>query len=108
MVDDGNSESNVPVARCAVERQTGYADPLASQRLPAVLALEIQAHGKTAFAKDLQQLIRQMAADNATWGEERIANELKLNSGLKYRHAPWESTCAPVAQCARQIQNNVG
>jgi hypothetical protein len=28
--------------------------------------------------KDLRQLIREMAADNVTWGEERIANELRF------------------------------
>src|SRR5262245_13117018 len=33
--------------------------------------------------KDLRQLIREMAADNATWGEERIANELKLKLAIR-------------------------
>jgi putative transposase len=31
---------------------------------------------------DLQALIRRMARDNPTWGEERIANELRLKRGL--------------------------
>jgi putative transposase len=39
--------------------------------------------GRPRLPKDLQQLIRQMAADNATWGEERIANELKLKLGIE-------------------------
>jgi putative transposase len=33
--------------------------------------------------KDLRQLIRQMAADNPIWGEERIANELKVKLGIR-------------------------
>ena len=33
--------------------------------------------------KQLQQLIRTMAAENITWGEERIANELKLKLGIR-------------------------
>jgi hypothetical protein len=47
------------------------------------LAVEIQADRKTVLPKDLRQLIREMAADNATWGEERIANELKLKLGIE-------------------------
>ena len=35
--------------------------------------MEIQANGKTTPFKGLRQLIREMAAGNATWGEERIA-----------------------------------
>ena len=33
--------------------------------------------------KDLQALIRRMALENPTWGQERIANELLLKLGLK-------------------------
>jgi hypothetical protein len=33
--------------------------------------------------KVLQELIRKMAAQNPTWGEERIANELKLKLGIR-------------------------
>src|SRR5262249_45134590 len=32
---------------------------------------------------DLQALIRRMASENPTWGEERIANELLLKLGLR-------------------------
>src|SRR5215471_11087125 len=38
--DDGDAQSHVPVARCAGECPSGYTHPLASQRIPAVLALE--------------------------------------------------------------------
>jgi transposase InsO family protein len=39
--------------------------------------------GRPALPKDLQALIRRMALDNPTWGQERIANELLLKLGLK-------------------------
>jgi len=32
--------------------------------------------GRPAVPKSLQELIRKMAAENPTWGEEHIANEL--------------------------------
>jgi hypothetical protein len=34
--------------------------------------------GRPQIPKDLRRLIREMAAENPTWGEECIANELKL------------------------------
>ena len=34
--------------------------------------------GRPQVPKDLRRLIREMAAENPSWGEERIANELKL------------------------------
>jgi hypothetical protein len=40
--------------------------------------------GRPRLAKYLRQLIREMAVENSTWGEERIANELKLR-GLAVR-----------------------
>jgi hypothetical protein len=33
--------------------------------------------------RDLRKLIREMAADNPIWGEERIANEVKLKLGIR-------------------------
>jgi putative transposase len=39
--------------------------------------------GRPRLPKDLRQLIREMAAANATSGEERIANELKLKLGIR-------------------------
>ena len=38
--------------------------------------------GRPPIPPDLQALIRRMAQDNPTWGEERIANELLLKLGL--------------------------
>jgi putative transposase len=39
--------------------------------------------GRPPIPPDLQALIRRMAQDNPTWGEERIANELSLKLGLR-------------------------
>jgi putative transposase len=39
--------------------------------------------GRPCLPRDLRQLIREMASENATWGEERIANELKLKLGIR-------------------------
>ena len=39
--------------------------------------------GRPPLPKDIRQLIREMAGENPTWGEERIANELKLKLGIR-------------------------
>src|SRR6202163_4727301 len=39
--------------------------------------------GRPRLPKDIQALIRQMATENPTWGEEHIANELKLKLGIR-------------------------
>jgi putative transposase len=39
--------------------------------------------GRPCLPRDLRHLIRQMAVENPTWGEERIANELKLKLGIR-------------------------
>jgi putative transposase len=39
--------------------------------------------GRPPIPADLRALIRRMAQDNPTWGEERIANELLLKLGLQ-------------------------
>jgi transposase InsO family protein len=39
--------------------------------------------GRPSIPTELQALIRQMAQDNPTWGQERMANELLLKLGLR-------------------------
>jgi transposase InsO family protein len=39
--------------------------------------------GRPRLPQELQQLIRTMAAENITWGQERIANELKVKLGIR-------------------------
>jgi transposase InsO family protein len=39
--------------------------------------------GRPRIPKELQALIRRMACENPTWGQERIANELLLKLGLR-------------------------
>jgi putative transposase len=39
--------------------------------------------GRPRLPKNLRKLIREMAHDNPTWGEERIANELRLKLGIR-------------------------
>jgi putative transposase len=39
--------------------------------------------GRPRLPQNLRELIREMAAENPTWGEERIANELKLKLGIR-------------------------
>jgi putative transposase len=39
--------------------------------------------GRPRLPNNLQELIREMAADNLTWGQERIANELQLKLGIR-------------------------
>jgi putative transposase len=39
--------------------------------------------GRPRLPKDLRELIQKMGAENSTWGQERIANELKLKLGIR-------------------------
>ena len=39
--------------------------------------------GRPRLPENIRRLIREMAAGNPTWGEERIANELKLKLGVR-------------------------
>ncbi len=43
----------------------------------------IRLHKRRRLPKDLRQLIQQMAADNPIWGQQCIANELKLKLGIR-------------------------
>jgi putative transposase len=58
------------------------------------VALEIEGW-PASIPVELQQLIRKIARENVTWGEERIANELLLKLGLRVssrtirKYLPW-------------------
>ena len=39
--------------------------------------------GRPSLPKSLRELVGQMARENPTWGEERIANELSLKLGIR-------------------------
>ena len=39
--------------------------------------------GRPRIPEELQALIRQMNRENPSWGQERIANELRLKLGLR-------------------------
>jgi hypothetical protein len=55
---------------------------LAPQGLSPLLALEVRSWPAT-HPVELQRLIRRMARENPSWGEERIANEFLLKLGLR-------------------------
>ena len=62
--------------------------------------------GRPRLPRDLRRLIREMATENATWGEERIANDLKLKLGMRIQrtrqecHAQFDSA----EQCFEKIK----
>src|SRR5215472_13731717 len=64
--------------------------------------------GRPQIPKDLRRLIQEMAAENPTWGEERIANELNLKLTIHSPHAPSASTSADSVRCARLTRNSAG
>jgi putative transposase len=49
------------------------------------LALEVETHGEAVLPNNIRQLIREMGAENPTWEEERIADELQLKLGIRAR-----------------------
>ena len=49
--------------------------------------------GRPRIPIELQRFIADMATANRTWGEERIAAELRLKLGLKVSRAPFVATC---------------
>src|SRR6202162_2783436 len=59
------------------DRQAGDRDPLASCRLPSVLALEIKTRsGRPTTPLEIRQLIREISLANPLWGAPRIHGEL--------------------------------
>jgi len=64
--------------------------------------------GRPALPKDLQALIRRMALENPTWGQERIANELLFKLGLRVsprtvrKYMPGHCVGGPRKRCQPQ------
>ena len=56
---------------------------MASQRIPSVLAMEVPVRGKAPSAERHPSVDSPDGTDNPTWGQERIANELKLKLGIR-------------------------
>ena len=74
--------------------------------------------GRPRIPAELQALMRQMARDNPTWGQERIANELLLKLGLRvsprtvWKYMPKHrdrgpGTCVPSQCWATFVRNHV-
>lgn len=82
-MDDGYPQPNVPVAEYAgdVKADTLIRWPRKGFRL--FWRWKSKRMGRPPLPKDLRKMIREMAAENPTWGEERIANELKLKLGIR-------------------------
>ena len=64
--------------------------------------------GRPCLPKNLRQLIRQMAAENVSWGEERIANELLLKLGIRVSPRTVEKYLNLAARCERPIPSSAG
>ena len=64
--------------------------------------------GRPRLPKDLRRLIREMAAGNVTWGEKRIADELRLKLGSGFHRGLWGNTCGRPSQGERQILSSGG
>jgi putative transposase len=64
--------------------------------------------GRPALPKNLQALIRRMALENPSWGQERIANELLLKLGLRVsprtvrKYMPGHCVGGPGKRCQAQ------
>jgi len=64
--------------------------------------------GRPPLPKNLQWLIREIASENPSWGEERIANELKLKLGIRVSPRTVANIFAVAARPAHLIPNSVG
>jgi len=63
--------------------------------------------GRPRIPQELRALIRQMARENISWGEERIANELRLKLGVQISPRTVVSTC-PSAHREHRVVTNAG
>jgi len=64
--------------------------------------------GRPRIPKDLRRLIQEMAAENPTWGEERIANELNLKLTIRISPRTVGKYLRRQSPCAHRIRNSAG
>ncbi len=70
--------SLIRLAWCIDDRQTSDSDWLASERIPNLLALEVETGWEARVTVEVRDLVRRLATENPTCGEQRIADELLL------------------------------
>jgi hypothetical protein len=63
--------------------QYGHFDPLAQEGLQLFWTWESKPRGRPRIPGKLRKLIVNLAKDNPTWGEERIAAEQLLRLGIR-------------------------
>jgi hypothetical protein len=56
---------------------------VADDNMPYLVFIPFAPKRRPAIPAELRQQIRRMGAENPLWGEERIANELRLKLGLR-------------------------
>jgi len=64
--------------------------------------------GRPRVPAELRKLIAEMAADNPTWGEERIAAELLLKPGIRISRGRSDATCHPIRDLGAAPPLSVG
>jgi putative transposase len=82
-MDDGHPQPNVPVGNSLVNVKPDTLIRWQRKGFRLFWRWKSKPMGRPRLPKDLRKLIREMAADNPIWGEERIANELKLKLGIR-------------------------
>ena len=63
--------------------------------------------GRPRIPIELRQLIREMALDNVSWGEERIANELLLKLGIRVMSPNIRPTSGHYSSSERRFPVNI-
>jgi hypothetical protein len=81
-LDAGVAVAMVRLAPNSVCRATGDISAVAAPTVSPALALAL-GFWTAPIPRELQALIRQMARDNCPWGQQRIANELRLKLGIQ-------------------------
>jgi putative transposase len=81
---------------------------LAPERIPSVVALETTACWQTSHTQRPGETHWRDGAENPTWGEERIANELKLKLTIQISPRTVGKYLRKEDRYAHPVQNNAG